>query len=97
LRQKHRAAPKSSCVLEPELAYVRASEPAKASPRAIVVKEPSGNSARRSEPASSVLQVVQVLELSTAESFVHELSTEKKAVLLPLWGARRHLGDLQKV
>jgi hypothetical protein len=53
LRQKHRAAPKSSCVLEPELAYVRASEPAKASPRAIVVKEPSGNSARRSEPASS--------------------------------------------
>jgi hypothetical protein len=53
LRQKHRAAPKSSCVLEPELAYVRASEPAKASPRAIIVKEPSGNSARRSEPASS--------------------------------------------
>jgi hypothetical protein len=53
LRQKHRAAPKSSCVLEPELAYVRASEPAEASPRAIVVKEPSGNSARRSEPASS--------------------------------------------
>jgi hypothetical protein len=53
LRQKHRAAPKSSCVLEPELAYVRASEPAKANPRAIIVKESSGTSVRRSEPAIS--------------------------------------------
>jgi hypothetical protein len=56
---------------------------------------------RRAHPAfkffTSLIPEAESFNLESAESFVHELSTEKKAVLLPLWGARRHLGDLQKV
>jgi hypothetical protein len=38
-----------------------------------------------------------MLELSATEPFFRELPGKAKEILLPLWRARRHRGDLQKV